>query len=251
MRKMEQGTKTLITLRDAILSGKIPAGQRLLELAMVERMNVSRTPIRFALERLADEGLIEKIGGGYAVRAFTRQEIRDAIRVRGLIEGMAVRMAAERGPLPEPLQVARKCITDLDALIAKQSGKNVDIQSYLDINQRFHESIVAMADSFVITRMLNSICTLPFASPNSFVMAQRQVGDLREVIFTSQLHHRTMLEAIENGEGARAESIAREHAELSLTAMRKTLEKPQLIDETSGLALLKSTEVELPETASL
>jgi GntR family transcriptional regulator of vanillate catabolism len=250
MRKMEQGTKTLIALRDAILSGKIPAGQRLLELSMVERMNVSRTPIRFALERLADEGLIEKIGGGYAVRAFTRQEIRDAIRVRGLIEGMAVRMAAERGPLPEPLQVARQCITDLDTLIAKQSGKNVDIQSYLDINQRFHESIVAMADSFVITRMLNSICTLPFASPNSFVMAQREVGDLREVIFTSQLHHRTMLEAIENGEGARAESIAREHAELSLTAMRKTLEKPQLIDKTSGLALLKATEVELPETTS-
>jgi GntR family transcriptional regulator of vanillate catabolism len=120
----------------------------------------------------------------------------------------------------------------------------------LDINQRFHESIVAMADSFVISRMLNSICTLPFASPNSFVMAQREVGDLREVIFTSQLHHRTMLEAIENGEGARAESIAREHAELSLTAMRKTLEKPQLIDKTSGLALLKATEVELPETTS-
>jgi GntR family transcriptional regulator, vanillate catabolism transcriptional regulator len=250
MRKMEQGTKTLIALRDAILSGRLAAGQRLLELSMVERMNVSRTPIRFALERLADEGLLEKIGGGYVVRTFSRQEIRDAIRVRGLIEGMAVRMAAERGPLPEPLREARQCITDLDVIIAKLNAKNVDIQGYLSINQRFHESIIAMADSFVITRMLNSICTLPFASPNSFVMAQRQVGDIREVIFTSQLHHRTMLEAIEQGEGARAESIAREHAELSLTAMRKTLEKPQLIDENSGLELLKSTEVEQPESAA-
>jgi len=250
MRKMEQGTKTLIVMRDAILSGKIAAGQRLLELAMVERMKVSRTPIRFALERLANEGLIEKVGGGYVVRTFTRQEIRDAIRVRGLIEGMAVRMAAERGPLPEPLDEARQCIADLDAIIAKQSPKQVDIEGYLSINQRFHECIVAMADSFVITRMLNTICTLPFASPNSFVMAQRQVGDLREVIFTSQLHHRAILDAIENGEGARAESLAREHAELSLTAMRKTLESPQLMDETSGLELLKSTVVELPETSS-
>ncbi|MEY2928392.1 MAG: hypothetical protein RL367_2869 [Pseudomonadota bacterium] len=247
MRKMEQGTKTLIALRDAILTGRIAAGQRLLELSMVERMNVSRTPIRFALERLADEGLIEKIGGGYVVRTFSRQEIRDAIRVRGLIEGMAVRMAAERGPLPEPLREARQCITDLDAIIARQSAKQVDIESYLSINRRFHESIIAMADSFVIDRMLKSICTLPFASPNSFVMAQRQVGDIREVIFTSQLHHRTMLEAIENGEGARAESIAREHAELSLTAMRKSLEQPQLIDENSGLELLKLTVVEEAE----
>jgi GntR family transcriptional regulator, vanillate catabolism transcriptional regulator len=249
MRKMEQGTKALIMLRDAILSGRIEAGQRLLELSMVERLNISRTPIRFALERLADEGLIEKLGGGYVVRTFSRQEIRDAIHVRGLIEGLAVRMAAERGPLPEPLREARQCITDLDVLIAKQSSKKVDIEGYLSINQRFHESIIAMADSFIITRMLNNICTLPFASPNSFVMAQRQVGDLREVIFTSQLHHRTMLEAIEQGEGARAESIAREHAELSLTAMRKTLESPQLIDETSGLELLKATVVDVAETS--
>ncbi|CAN5324927.1 GntR family transcriptional regulator [soil metagenome] len=249
MRKMEQGTKALIMLRDSILSGELPAGARLLELVLVERLKISRTPIRFALDRLADEGLLEKIGGGYSVRAFSRQEIRDAIRVRGLIEGMAVRMAAERGPLPEPLNVARQCIDDLDAIISKQSAKQVDVESYLAINRRFHESIIAMAGSFVITRTLNSVCTLPFASPNAFVMAQRQVGDIRQVIFTSQVQHRAMLEAIENGEGARAESIAREHAELSLTAMRKTLEKPQTIHKVSGMELLKLTDVELPETS--
>jgi GntR family transcriptional regulator of vanillate catabolism len=247
MRKMEQGTKALIMLRDSILNGDLPAGERLLELALVERLQISRTPIRFALDRLADEGLLEKINGGYAVRAFTRQEIRDAIRVRGLLEGMAVRMAAERGPLPEPLQAARQCIEDLELVIANQSSKKVDVESYLSINRRFHQALIEMADSFVITRMLNSICSLPFASPNSFVMAQRQVGDIRQVIFTSQVQHRTMLEAIENGEGARAESIAREHAELSLTAMRKTLEKPQLINKISGMELLKLTEDEIPE----
>jgi hypothetical protein len=47
------------------------------------------------------------------------------------------------------------------------------------------------------------------------------------------------------------EVLAREHAELALTAMRKSLEKPQLIDETSGLELFKSTEVEESETSGV
>lgn len=225
MRRQEQGTKALISLRDAILSGELRAGERLLELALVDRLKISRTPIRFALDRLADEGLIEKRNGGYVVRAFTSQEIRDAIRIRGVLEGMAVRVAAERESLPaDPLAVARQCIVDLDKLLASRRPSTARVEEYLDINSRFHESIVLLAGSYVVQRTLNHVCALPFASPNAFVMAQRQLGDIREVMFISQTHHRSMLEAVENHEGARAEAIAREHAELSLTALKRGLE---------------------------
>ena len=229
MRRQEQGTKALISLRDAILSGELRAGERLLELALVDRLNISRTPIRFALDRLADEGLIEKIRGGYAVRAFTSDEVRDAIRMRGVIEGMAVRMAAEREVLPAaPLAVSRQCIVDLEKLLNARKSAAPRVEEYLDINRRFHDSVVQMAGSFVVQRTLNHVCALPFASPNAFVMAQRQVGDIREVMFLSQAHHRSMLEAIENHEGARAEAIAREHAELSLGALKRVLQTQQL-----------------------
>jgi len=227
MRRQEQGTKALISLRDAIFNGELKAGQRLLELALVDRLKISRTPIRFALDRLADEGLIEKNRGGYAVRAFSSDEVRDAIRMRGVVEGMAVRMAAEREALPPgPLAAARQCIVDLDKVLAARRSAP-KIEEYLDINQRYHESIVQMAGSFVVQRTLNHVCALPFASPNAFVMAQRQTGDIRKVMFLSQAHHRSMLEAIENHEGARAEAIAREHAELSLGALKRVLQMKQ------------------------
>lgn len=238
MRRSEQGTKALIALRDAILSGELPAGERLLELALVERLKLSRTPIRFALERLGDEGLIERRGGGFVVRAFTSQEIRDAIRIRGVLEGMAVRMAAERdAPPPEALAAARQCIVDLDRVLSSKRANGARVEEYLEINRRFHEAIGQMADSFVIQRTLNHVCTLPFASPNAFVMAQRQLGDIREVMFISQNQHRTILDAIENREGARAEAIAREHAELSLNALKRVLEtKPS---EDRGFTAIK------------
>jgi GntR family transcriptional regulator of vanillate catabolism len=231
MRRQEQGSKALISLRDAILSGELEAGDRLLELELVKRLHVSRTPIRFALDRLADEGLIEKVRGGYSVRAFTRQEIRDAIRMRGVVEGMAVRMAAESdAPLSEALASARQSIVDLDKLLKVQRSTRASVEEYLEINRRFHESIVQMAGSYVLQRTINHVCAFPFASPNAFVMAQRQLGDIRAVMAISLQQHRSILEAIENHEGARAEAIAREHAELSLTAMRRVLEKKPAAD---------------------
>jgi GntR family transcriptional regulator of vanillate catabolism len=235
MRRQEQGTKALISLRDAILSGELRAGERLLELALVDRLKISRTPIRFALDRLADEGLIEKNRGGYAVRAFSSDEVRDAIRMRGVVEGMAARMAAEREVLPtEPLTAARQCIVDLEKILTARRSTTPKVEEYLDINARFHDSIVQLAGSFVVQRTLNHVCALPFASPNAFVMAQRQVGDIREVMFLSQAQHRSMLEAIENHEGARAEALAREHAELSLGALKRVLQAHDLAG--AGLA---------------
>lgn len=243
MRRQERGTKALISLRDSILSGEFQAGDRLVELALVERLQISRTPIRFALDRLADEGLVERVGGGYAVRAFSKQEIRDAIRMRGATEGMAARIAAEREvPLSEPLAVARQCIVDLDKVLESRRSSEAGVEQYLEINSRFHESIVQMAGSFVVQRTLNHVCALPFASPNAFVMAQRQVGDIREVMIIAQYQHRSMLEAVENRDGARAEAIAREHAELSLTAMKRVLTKePDSVAAISGMELLTPT----------
>jgi len=241
MRKMEQGTRALILLRDMILSGEMAAGQRLRELALVEQLRISRTPIRFALGRLADEGLVESVGGGFTVREFTRQEIREAIRLRGVIEGMAVRFAAERTSPSDLMPLAWKCIDELDEVLKGRSIDQKHIERYLDINRRFHKYLSDLSDSFVVQRTLNHVCALPFASPNAFVMAQRGVGDIRETIFIAQQQHRSILEAIENRDGGRAEALAREHAELSLTAMRRVLQAPDHADLVPGLKLLRET----------
>src|SRR3954447_11379992 len=115
MRNQTYGTsqtmRALLRLRELLLSGEFEPGTRMSELPLVERLGVSRTPLRLALAKLEHEGLLELIpGGGYVVREFTRANIDDAIELRGVLEGTAVRFAAERGVRRRPLTSMRACI---------------------------------------------------------------------------------------------------------------------------------------------
>ena len=90
-----QAVRALLRLREMVLAGELPAGSRIAELAIVEKLGVSRTPIRAALMRLEQEGLLESLpGGGYAVRSFSERDVVDAIELRGTLEGLAARLAA-------------------------------------------------------------------------------------------------------------------------------------------------------------
>src|SRR6266567_3188178 len=94
---VSQTGRTLLTLRELLLKGEFKPGERLSELALVERLGVSRTPIRLAFDRLAHEGLVEPApSGGFVVCEFTIADIWDAIDMRGVLEGTAARLAAER-----------------------------------------------------------------------------------------------------------------------------------------------------------
>jgi len=93
-----QTERALLRLRELIVGGELASGERVPELALVERLGVSRTPVRAALQRLQEEGLLELLpGGGFAVRGFDEADIHDAIEVRATMEALAARLAAERG----------------------------------------------------------------------------------------------------------------------------------------------------------
>ena len=92
-----QTGRALVRVREMLLRGEIARGERISELPLVARLGMSRTPIRLALERLAHIGLLEATTTvGFTVREFTVAEVRDAIEVRGILEGTAARLAAER-----------------------------------------------------------------------------------------------------------------------------------------------------------
>ena len=93
---ISQTRRTLLNLREMLLRGDFRPGERISELPMVARLGVSRTPIRLALDRLANEGLLEPSpSGGFVVRAFDLSDIWDAIEMRGVLEGTAARLASE------------------------------------------------------------------------------------------------------------------------------------------------------------
>lgn len=234
-----QTINTLITLREQILNGELAPGERLLELALVERLGVSRTPIRTALTRLAEEGLLEeKSGGGYAVREFTVRDIEDAIETRGCLEGMAARLAAERGVSPLALRKIKDCLGQFDNLLARPNLGGEDIEQYFELNALFHDQMIRLTESFVVEHVLQRITALPFASPNAFVMAQSQLGHAWKVFFVAQEQHRGIVDAIENREGSRAEALVREHARLSLSTLKSALKTQAALEQVPGLKLV-------------
>ncbi len=239
---MSQTTKAIVSLRELILHGKLAPGEPLLEVALVDRLGVSRTPIRAALAQLAQEGLLEKMaGGGYTVRKFTQRDVLDAVEARGTIEGLAARLAAERGVGALALDKIKTCIAGIDELVEKRHVTSNDIERYLELNASFHRQLIGLPESFVVARMLEHIVALPFASPNAFVIAQWELGQEWKVFFAAQEHHRGIVEAIEQREGARAEALAREHARLSMRTLRVAAKHASAMQQIADLGLLTST----------
>ena len=92
-----QAARAMLGLREMLLRGEFARGERISELPLVGRLGMSRTPIRLALERLAHMGLLEAgSAGGFVVRGFAISDVYDAIELRGILEGAAARLAAER-----------------------------------------------------------------------------------------------------------------------------------------------------------
>ncbi len=216
--------RALLKLRELILSGELGGGTRIAELAIVERIGVSRTPIRAALMRLEQEGLLEALpNGGYAVKAFSERDIADAIELRGTLEGLLVRLAAERGAPAVVLAEARECLRQVDAVLADPALSDEAFSAYVDFNERFHALLYEMADSPVTVRQLERVVSLPFASASAFVVAQSNSPQARDMLVVAQDQHWQVLDAIERGEGTRAEALMREHSRLAQRNLRHAL----------------------------
>jgi GntR family transcriptional regulator of vanillate catabolism len=239
-RAASQTVKALLSLRDLILTGELKAGDRISELSVVERLGVSRTPIRMALVRLEEEGLLELIpSGGFSVKAFSERDICDAIEVRGTLEGLCARLAAERGLSQAALAAFKDCLADIDALLARDEVTEELFSRYVGLNERFHVLLIDFADSPVLARQLKRALHLPFASPNAFVRVQAELPEARMVMTIAQDHHRCVVRAIEQREGARAEAIMREHARLAMRNLEFALRNQRTRDLVPGSVLIR------------
>jgi GntR family transcriptional regulator of vanillate catabolism len=237
-----QTNKALMGMRELILGGELRPGDAVLEIPVSERLGVSRTPVRAALVRLAEEGLLDRSGSNYTVRAFTLTDIQDAIEMRGTVEGAAARLAAERGVGFLALTPLHETLAHLDVLLHRETALSAErpldlIDRYMDLNAVFHRQLSGLTGSFVISRTLDHISLLPFASPSAMVFRFADESDVWKTFLTGQEQHRALVEAIDHREGTRAEAIAREHARLSLRALQSAL-KDSGIQHLPGIALL-------------
>lgn len=207
---LTQTQKALLTLRQRVLNGAFPGGTRLYEVALAEDLAISRTPIRAALSRLAEEGLLERgAGGGFVVRSFALADVVDTIDLRGVLEGTAARYAAERGVSPQELERSRATLREIDRLLTDQ---DIDMGAYSELNTAFHSQLALMSQSATLQRELARITALPFASPSAFLEDHDRREALQRTLVMAQAQHIAILDAIAGREAGRAEALAREHA---------------------------------------
>lgn len=232
--------KALLSIRELILEGVLAPGKRISELSVAERTGISRTPIRAALQRLEEEGLVETIpSGGFAVKSFSQQEVFDAIEIRGTLEGLAARFAAERGSSAKlgPLQA---CLEELDEMVEAATRSEEGFSGYVRANARFHALIVDLAESPTLKRQVERAAALPFASPSGFVMAQASMPESHRILLVAQDQHRCIVEAIASGEGARAQALMQEHARLAGRNLRLALRYEKALARVPGGTLIRT-----------
>ena len=231
--------QALLKLRELILAGELAPGARIAELSIVEKLGFSRTPIRAALMRLEQEGLLDALpNGGYCIKTFSERDISEAIELRGTLEGLSARLSAERGAPPEVLNEARQCLRTIDSVLRQPTLDDAAFSHYVDLNARYHSLLSDMAGSAVIAKELERVSRLPFASPSGFVGVQANSPQARDMLILAQDQHWQVLDAIERREGSRAEALMREHSRLAQRNLREAMQN-QRLDQVPGVRLIR------------
>lgn len=226
-------------LREMILAGELAPGARIAELSIVDKLGFSRTPIRAALMRLEQEGLLDALPhGGYVIKTFSELDISEAIELRGTLEGLSARLSAERGAPPVVLNEARECLRAIDGVLTQAALDDAAFSQYVTLNARFHLLLSEMAGSAVIAKELARVSSLPFASPSGFVVTQANSPKARDMLIVAQDQHGQVLDAIERREGSRAEALMREHSRMAQRNLREAMQS-QSLDQVPGVRLIR------------
>jgi GntR family transcriptional regulator of vanillate catabolism len=208
-----KNSRVIVKIREMILQGWLPPGERVREVELAGKLGVSRTPVRESLPTLAQEGLLTQLDtGGFVVRAFTPQEIMDAIDVRGVLEGLAARMLAEQGPPRRLLHSLHECLREGDEIFDKGHLVQSDEARYGEMNKQFHSLIVQGAGSKVVAEAIERNGRIPFAAAHAIAFDRVDLSRMYESLKYYHRQHHAIVQALENGEGARVAALMFEHA---------------------------------------
>jgi GntR family transcriptional regulator of vanillate catabolism len=232
-----QTERVILTLRAMLLRGDFHPGERLTELTLVPLLRASRTPVRHALDHLAHEGLLEELPTtGFRAREFAFADIWDALEIRGVLEGTAARLAAERLTDPEELAALRLYCQQVMHLLPMTRAR---FPRYIQINEAFHTELWRLSKSDILRRTIEKIVALPFAAPGALVFSSPEPKDSQTDTIVAIEQHRALVDAIERREGTRAEAIAREHARLAGRALERALQNQEWFSRMPGGRLIK------------
>ena len=187
-------------LERRILSGNYERGEVLTELRLSEELSVSRTPIREALTRLAQERIIELTSKGARVIGITREDIEDICEIRLRLEGLAARWAAERAD-ENGIQKLKE-IPDLQEFYTERN----DPENIKTLDSRFHQGIYRLCGSNAMRDTLEPL--------HRKLLKYRRVSvSTHSRAVESLSEHRAIFDAIAAHDGTGAEAVTIQHVQ--------------------------------------
>ncbi len=194
------------TLREAIIRGVLPEGQRIQDRLLALELGVSRTPVREALQRLEAEGFLKNVPRlGLIVAEITPQEIEDIYIIRIALEGVAARLAAQRASAGDI-----EILSSLNEGIARATHSR-DVQQLTTLNREFHQAIYQAARNASLAELLNRLhYAVQRFRQSTLSIPERAQEALEE--------HEQLVAAIRDRDAERAEAIARAHKEKAMRA---------------------------------
>ncbi len=187
------------TLRDEILYGKLKPGERLMEISISERLGVSRTPVREAIRRLEQEGLVDMFPRrGAQVSGVTEKSLADVLEARKTLETFTVNASCSR-ITKEQLQRLRQANEVFEkATISKDAAK------IAEADESFHHIIIEAAGNERIAETLNNLKEQLFRFRFEYLKDVKEYSHLVE-------DHKMLIDAIEAGKSDLAVEIIKLH----------------------------------------
>jgi GntR family transcriptional regulator, vanillate catabolism transcriptional regulator len=196
-------------IKEMILRGIIPMGTRLLETRLVPLLQMSRTPIREALQQLHAEGMLEEDADGLLTKKYTRTQILEIYHCRAILEGEAIKLIAETGFNETAAAKIHQVISTCDDILLGLSQSSTELEarfrnSFLIQNNIFHDTLYSICPNAMLLSMLRRTEELPEAIRNYASFSYEQ-------LLASHLGHKQIVRAIEMRDAERAAALMKEH----------------------------------------
>lgn len=192
-------------IRERILDGRYPGGSRLTEQSLASELQISRTPVRSALIRLQEEGLIDLTANqGARVIAWTPKDIEETFDLRAILEGWGAARATLHATA-EQLERLNAVCASMEGLIQVQPMESIEIVTQLaKLNQVFHDAVAEASGSPKLPWLRKTLVSLPIVEKAYFSYSAEQLHNAVK-------DHRAIYRAIERKNAAEAESLMRAH----------------------------------------
>lgn len=201
-------------LFDDIRQQRLLPNASLQEEELAARFEVSRTPVREAVRRLIQDGLLERRGSSTNVRQLTVDEVANIYPMIAVMEGLAARLAAER--------ITEAEIAALDEMHLRMQGEAESSKAFIDTNQVFHDAIIEAARNPPLAREIERFRMITNHFRQIVLgMPKRQEQSVAE--------HAAILEALRSGDGAGAEAAMRIHVGTAEAVLMLLLRTSRLV----------------------